>query len=70
MYNAGIPAGGAVLDVAPVSTEKHLGHTGGNTQQHPNFFRSSSVRSKSEGSTTSSTKSTRRHEARVKLQLG
>ena len=64
-----IAAGSVVPDVTPELAEKHLGHTGDNKQQHPNPFRSSFARSRSEGSTTSSTKSMRRREARVKLQL-
>ena len=46
-----------------------LVHGGGESQLQPTAYRSCSPQSRSVGSTTSSSRSTRRHEAKIKFQL-
>ena len=75
--NVGLPISSAVHDIALDSGgkpkvlnkggTKSLVHGGGESQLQPTAFRSCSPQSRSVGSTTNSSRSTRRHEAEIKL---
>ena len=77
--SVGLPVSSAVHDVTLESAGKprvlngggtqSLVHGGGESQLQPTAYRSCSPQSRSVGSTTSSSGSTRRHEAKIKLQL-
>ena len=77
--SVGLPVSSAVHDVALESAgeprvlngggTQSLVHGGGESQLQPTAYRSCSPQSRSVGSTTSSSRSTKRHEAKIKLQL-
>ena len=77
--SVGLPVSSAVHDVALESAgeprvlngggTQSLVHGGEESQLQPTAYRSCSPQSRSVGSTSSSSRSTRRHEAKIKLQL-